>query len=57
MTKLHGWFDKVAGRDRLGATGRDAAANALSDCATAMEGLRVRGISEKISISREAIIV
>jgi hypothetical protein len=32
LTKLRGWFDKVAARDRLGAAGRDTAAKALEEC-------------------------
>jgi len=38
LTKLRGWFDKVATRDCLGATGRGAAVQALERCATALDG-------------------
>jgi ChrB-like protein len=38
LTKLRGWFKKVAARDRLGATGRDAAAKALQECSHALDG-------------------
>ena len=37
LTKLRGWFDKVAARDRLNATDRSAAENALTDCGKALE--------------------
>lgn len=37
LTKLRGWFDKVASRDRLGASGRDTAAKALTDCAQSLD--------------------
>lgn len=38
LTKLRGWFDKVAARDRLGAAGQQAAATALADCSHALDG-------------------
>ena len=37
LTKLRGWFDKVAARDRLDAAGRDAAEKALTECAHALD--------------------
>ncbi|OBJ81408.1 ChrB domain-containing protein [Mycobacterium gordonae] len=37
LTKLRGWFDKVATRDRLGATGRDNATKALQECSHALD--------------------
>lgn len=36
LTKLRGWFDKVATRDRLGASGRDTTTKALADCAQSL---------------------
>jgi len=38
LAKLRGWFDKFAARDRLGATGRDAAVKALKECSHALDG-------------------
>lgn len=38
LTKLRGWFEKVAARDRLGAPGREAAAKALDECTHALDG-------------------
>jgi len=37
LTKLRGWFDKVAARDRLDATGRDNAIKALEECGHALD--------------------
>ncbi|MBO1418684.1 Chromate resistance protein ChrB [Streptomyces sp. FH025] len=38
LAKLRGWFDKVVARDRLGASGREATARALAECAKALDG-------------------
>ncbi|MFD8706671.1 MULTISPECIES: Chromate resistance protein ChrB [unclassified Kitasatospora] len=38
LTKLRGWFDKVAARDRLRASGREATVQALAECAKALDG-------------------
>lgn len=37
LTKLRRWFDKVAGRDALGAAGAPAAQEALGHCASALD--------------------
>ncbi|MEU6443201.1 Chromate resistance protein ChrB [Streptomyces sp. NPDC047046] len=37
LTKLRGWFSKVASRDRLGAPGRQAAEKALEECRHALD--------------------
>lgn len=38
LTKLRGWFEKVAARDVLGASRRGEAEEALRGCATALDG-------------------
>lgn len=37
LTKLRSWYDKVTTRDRLAASGREAAAKILDDCATSLD--------------------
>ncbi|MET8631720.1 Chromate resistance protein ChrB [Streptomyces sp. NPDC004680] len=38
LTKLRGWFDKVAARDRLNAAGREMAEKGLQECGRALDG-------------------
>lgn len=42
LTKLRGWHDKVRARDALGASGTQAAEQALADCALALDGFAAR---------------
>jgi hypothetical protein len=42
LAKLHGWFDKVADRDVLGASGHAQAETSLAKCATALEEFATR---------------
>lgn len=42
LAKLHGWFDKVAARDRFAARGASDAERRLAECDTALEGFAAR---------------
>ena len=47
LQKLHGWLERVRGRDAFGASGREAALRALDACEQALEAYAARVYAEE----------